>query len=414
MNINARELRDRAGQLLDKAQELVKTSEVEDRDFSPEEQEYYDECLAEAKKLEARAVRLESMQGVAGMLESRQAPIVNKKTPLGDSGDKALAYFIRSGDNSHMGELRTEDGQGKTGITLRMPSPAEQRAVTDSTMNITTDADGKYAVPIGFVQDVANRKSEMMLADRLGVRRIPGVGTTVNYPIDGQDPQSFVSTAEQSDAHDVAWSRNAGVLGQKAFTLGFYTRAVELTAQLMRDNDVNLMSHIADKIGREYAQTHNGLLITEAAANGTALKTYASATAIAAGEPEDILFNDTMAFYLDEGNSNAWITRPSTFGNIASITGNARLYAQTPGGSFQKEILGYPVMYSNQVTATAASAKDLYFGNWYYMGMREDPSINLLVNPYKVSGLTILEYSFGAVYGVIQAGALGYGVHPSA
>lgn len=347
------------------------------------------------------------------MLENRKAPTV-AKLPLGDSADKSLAHFIRSGDNSHMGELRTEDTQGRTGVTLHLPTPAEQRAVTDSTMNITTDADGKYAVPTGFVRDIANRRSEMMLADKLGVRRIPGKGTTVNYPIDGQDPQSFVATNEQSDAHDVAWSRNAGVLGIKAFTLVMYTRAVELTAQLMRDNDANLMSHIADKIGREYAQTHNALLVTEAGSNGTSLKTYASATAIAAGEPEDILFNDTLAYYLDEGNSNAWITRPSNFGNIASITGNARLYAQTPGGSFQKELLGYPVHYSNQVTATAASAKDLYFGNWYYMGMREDPELNLLVNPYRAPGLTILEYSFGAVYGVIQAGALGYGVHPSA
>ncbi|MBK9272915.1 MAG: phage major capsid protein [Flavobacteriales bacterium] len=189
---------------------------------------------------------------------------------------------------------------------------------------------------------------------------------------------------------------------------------MELTTQLMRDEDVNLMGYIADKISREYAQTHNSLLITEAAASGTALKTYASATAIAAGEPEDIVFNDTLSYYLDESNSNAWVTRPSTFGNIASITGNARLYAETPGGSFGRELLGYPVLYSNQVTATAASAKDLYFGNWYYMGYREDPTINLLVNPYRSPGLTILEYSFGAVYKLRQAGALGYGVHPSA
>ena len=413
MNINARELRDRAGQLIDQAQKLVKDAEIEDRNLTPDEQVKYDAAVTESEGLQTRAARLENMEGVQGILNSRTAPTV-AKLPRGDSHDKSLGHFFRTGDASHMGELRSEDGQGRMGVTLRIPSPAEQRAVTDSTMNITTDADGKYAVPTGFVQDIANRKSEMMLADKLGVRRIPGVGTTVNYPIDGQDPQSFVATAEQTDAHDVVWSRNAGVLGLKAYTLVVYTRAVELTMQIMRDNDANLMSHIADKIGREYAQTHNALLITEAAANGTALKTYASATAIAAGEPEAILFNDTLSYYLDEGNSNGWITRPSNFGKVASITGNARLYAETPGGKFTKELLGYPVHYSNQVTATAASAKDLYFGNWYFMGMREDPEITLLVNPYKVSGLTILEYSFGAVYGVIQAGALGYGVHPSA
>jgi HK97 family phage major capsid protein len=413
MTVNIRELRARRGDVIDKAQALSNAAELADRDLTAEEQVQFDSLMAEADALEARSARLENLDGVVGMLNSRKAPSV-AKIGRGDNPDMALAHFIRSGDASHMGELRTEDGQGRTGVSLRIPTKAEMRAVTDSTMNITTDADGKYAVPTGFVQEIANRRSEMMLADKLGVRRIPGKGTTVNYPIDGQDPQSFAVTSEQSDAHDVAWSRNAGVLGIKAYTLLMYTRAVELTAQIMRDNDANLMAHIADKIGREYAQTHNALLITEAAANGTALKTYASATAVAAGDPEAILFNDTLSYYLDEGNSNAWVTRPSNFGKIASLTGNPRLYAETPGGAFQRELLGYPVYYSNQVTASAASAKDLYFGNWYFMGMREDPEINLLVNPYRAPGLTILEYSFGAVYGVIQAGAIGYGVHPSA
>lgn len=406
------ELRQRQEQTLNQAQAMVTAAETEDRDFTPDEQTQYDGLLATVEQLRGRIGRLEGL-GAQTATSTRQAPAV-LSIPRGDNETRALAHFVRTGNTGHLGEMRTEMENGSVGVSIRIPTAQEMRSVTDSTMNITTAADGGYAVPTGFVRDVATRRSEMMLAARLGCRPIPGKGTTVNYPAEGQDPQSFVSTAEQSDAHDVAWSRNAGVLAVVAFTLGFYTRAVELTTQLMRDEDANLMFYIADKIAREYAQTHNSLLITEAAASGTALKTYASATAIAAGEPEDIVFNDTLSYYLDEGNSNAWVTRPSTFGNVASLTGNARLYAQTPGGSFQKELLGYPVYYSNQVTATAASAKDLYFGNWYWMGYREDPTLNLLVNPYRSPGLTILEYSFGAVYKQLQAGAIGYGVHPSA
>ncbi len=413
MTVTARELRARRADIMTKAQDLNKAAELEDRNLTNEEQATFDGYLTEADALEARAKRLEDMSGIEGVLNSRKAPAKND-LPRGDSETRALAHFVRTGNVDHLGELRTETENGGVGIALKLPSAAEMRAVTDSTMNITTAADGGNAVPTGFVRDIATRKNEMMLAAMLGCRQVPGKGTTVNYPTEAQDPQSFVATNEQSDAHDVAWSRNAPQLGVVAFTLLFYTRAVELTAQLMRDEDASLMAYLSDKISREYAQTHNALLVTEAAASGTALKTYASATAIAAGEVEDIVFNDTLSYYLDEGNSNAWVTRPSTFGNIASITGSSRLYAQTPGGSFQKELMGYRVHYSNQVTATAASAKDLYFGNWYYMGYREDPTLNLLVNPYRAPGMTILEYSFGAVYKQLQAGAIGYGVHPSA
>jgi len=59
------------------------------------------------------------------------------------------------------------------------------------------------------------------------------------------------------------------------------------------------------------ATTHNGLLLTEVATNGTLLKTFASATAIAAGEPEDVVFNDTLGYYLDDNGSVGWFSNPS-------------------------------------------------------------------------------------------------------
>ena len=165
--------------------------------------------------------------------------------------------------------------------------------------------------------------------------------------------------------------------------------------------------------GREIAKTHNSMLITEAAASGTKVKDFASATAIAAGEPEAIMFNDALSYYLEDGGSIAWVTRPSTFGAVAALTGNARLYAQTPSGSFQKQLLGYPVEYSQAVTAPAASAKSLYFANWNYVGYREGPELRFIMDPYSVDGLVILKYSFRAVVGVLQAAAVGYGLHPT-
>lgn len=415
------DLRERRATAIAEAEALVMAVEGDDRDFTEEESGQYDGLLAEATGLQSRIDRMESMTEMRGGLNGtvqRSAPS-QLKLRRGDDETKALAHFFRTGDKGAVSHLVSADETGRQSVSLDIPTAAQMRktkmmaAAVDSTMNITTDADGKDLVPIGFVRDIALRKNEMMLAERLGLRRVPGKGTTVNYPIEDADPEEFATTAEQTDAHDVSYERDAGVTDLKAFTLVKKTRKIDLTEELLEDNDVDLNDYISDRIGRQMAGTHNAMLIAEVAANGSTLKTFAAAAAIAAGEPEDVVFNDTLSYYLDDGGSVAWVMRPTTFGNIASITGNARLYAETPAGGFNRTLLGYGVHYSNKVTATAASAKDIYFGNWFYVGYREAPTLRFIMDPYSVDGLVILKYSFRAVYGVLQAGAIGFGVHPS-
>ena len=79
--------------------------------------------------------------------------------------------------------------------------------MTDSTMNITTAGDGKNLVPTTPIGQIALRKNELMLADRIGCRRVPGVGTTVNFPYESADPDAFAATSEQSDAHGNNYER---------------------------------------------------------------------------------------------------------------------------------------------------------------------------------------------------------------
>lgn len=414
------ELRQKRAALLDEVQAMNAAAEKEDRDFNPTEQASYDSKMKEALDLANRIERLEASERAFNQagLNTGKAPVFNKTQP-GDNETRALAAFFRSGDKGGVSHLVKTDERGVNGVTLDIPTQyqtrnLEQRAVVDSTMNITTAADGGNIVPTGFTGVVAMRKNEMMLAERLGVRRVPGQGTTVNYPVEAADPEDFAATSETADNHSTVYERDAGNTGVKAFTLAKKTRKIDLTEELLEDNDVDLLGYIADRIARQIAQTHNGMLLTEVAANGTTLKTYASATAIAAGEPEEMVFHSTVGYYLDESRSVGWVMRPPTFGAIASLTGSSRLYAETPGGSFAKELLGYPVYYSNKAAATAASAKDVYFGNWDQVGYREAPQLRFIQDPYSVDGLVILKYSFRAVYGVLQAGAIGYGVHPSA
>ncbi len=234
----------------------------------------------------------------------------------------------------------------------------------------------------------------------------------MNFPYENADPAVFAATSEQVDALSNTYERDRPTLGTKAFTLAKKTKKVELTDELMEDEDAALMSFLADHIGRSIGLTKNALLLTEVAASGTALKSFASATAIAAGEPEDLVFHDTLGYYLDDINSVGWVMKPTTFGAIKKLTGDSRLYDAQVQGS-RGSLLEYPVHYSGSAGTIGASAKSLYFGNWYYVGVSEGSTIGFLRDPYTTDGMVLLKYWFRICFGVLIAGAIGYGAHPT-
>lgn len=427
----ARELRDRRAQILDQARALVDAAEAEDRDLTQEEQDQYDQHVASAEELETRINRLETLPTPGNGRARRGAPAFNRGG-LGDNEVRAFEAYFKHGDVGGLRHLQGEPEPGERGPAVEIQLPLSQardigrraslmgmrlpeaRAV-DSTMNITTAADGGATVPTGLAPRIAERMVEIRLTERLGCQYIPGVGTTVNHTYENADPVVFAATSEQADDGSTNnYERDAMVLANKAFTLAKKTKKVHLTEELLDDTGENLMEAIGSWIGRGMGLTHNYLLLTEAAASGTSLKTFASATAIAAGEPEDLVFHDTLGFYLDDASNPAWVMRPTTHGSIKSITGSSRLYGDQALGSLpRRSLLQYPIEYSNYAAAIAASAKSLYFGNWYYMGYREEPALRLIRDPYTIDGIVVLKYSFRTVYGVLIAGALGYGVHPT-
>jgi len=393
--MNARELRAKRADVLRDALALVEIVEKEDRDFTPEEQGEHDGYLAEAEALLKRAERAEKIGemagGLQGVIEDRKAPAYNR-IKLGDSEERALAHYIRTGDGGGL---------------------MEQRASNDTTMNITTNVDGQYLVPTGHYQQVIARRDESMLATALGVRKIPGKGTTVNVPVDNEDDGEFIVTSESG-----AFDRDAPATTQIAMTLLMYTKKIDLTYQLLEDEDSQLMAFLGDFVGRGLAKTHNALLLTEVAASGTTLKTFASATVIAVDELEPITFNEALSNYMDDTGSVSWVMQRAVHGEIVLLDDTSiRRYANNAMGNEEgPSLLGFPVKYSAKSGATAASAKSVYFGNWNYVALREAPSMTMLRDPYTRSsyGEVVINYYFRAVYKVLVAEAIGFGVHPSA
>lgn len=396
MSTNVRELLSQRAALLEEAESMI------DYIDSPAKERKYNALIRQADELNAEIEKRER----GGALDFYSA--YGGRQGLSEA-EKAIAHYIRSGDVSALADTRIA-AQGDMPVLLNLPT-VESRSSVDSTMNITTAGDGGNAVPTGFAGKIAARRSEIRISTKLGCQTVLGKGTTVNYPYESSGPELFVATSEQADNHGNNYDRDAPQLANKAFNLVKYTKKIEITEELLEDEDAKLLDWVAESTGRAYGMTLNSLLLTEVAANGTALKTFGSATAIAVDEPEEIVFNDDLAPYLDDGNTCAWVMRKSVHGEIILLDdANTRRYSNNALGN---GLLGYPVMYSAYAGATQASAKSCFFGNWYYVGERLAPDLRMLRDPYTVDGMVVLKFAFRCKYGVLQPLAIGFGAHPS-
>ena len=376
-----------------RAQKIAAMRSLTAGDAMTEEQsKQFDGLQAEVDKLDAdidRVEKLEEQERSTGQPATRAskpgAPAYNK-TKVGETEESAVAHYVRTGDVGAMRELR---------------------ASNDTDMNVGTAADGGYAVPTGHYTNIIAKRDAGMLANVLGVLRIPGSGTTTNVPIDNGTANVFVSTNEAAN-----FDRDAPAIGQAAFTLVKYTKKIQLSLEVLQDEDARLLAFLENYVGRAMALTHNSMLVTEALASGTSVNLAAAAAATST----DI---QTMVYTIkgEYGDNAQWVMKRATEGSYRKLTTVDWAYAPMPAGDPSVPTLwGYPVRWSDSVAAIGAGNKSLIFGNFEYMGLYESPSVTFLRDPYGSagSGQVNLFYYFRAVYKVLLAEAILYGKHPTA
>lgn len=408
MNKRYKALIQKRADLVKEQQSILGAAETRaDLELTAEEKARDDAIVAQIKDLDAEIERenraRENQRAIQG------APAFNKITSDVGSFPAAFQYWSSKGDKAPLvdggwGEFGDVAGIGE-GFTIRAASNA-----TD--MNIGTAADGGDATPTGFYNQIVARRDESDLASKLPLLRIPtsGGGNTFDIPVDNEADGEFVATTEAN-----TFDLDAPAITKKTATLVLYSKYTDVSYQLLRSTPVDLLGFLSNWIGRGWAKTRNSLLLTEVAASGTSFKTFASATAIAAGEPQDVISNVDLSDYLDEDNAAAWVMRSSTDWAIKKLTGNPYQYATTPQGG-PRELLGYPVHYSQKAAAIAASAKSVYFGNWRYVALADGNAMTFIRDPYTVAvkGQVRMLWFFETDFVVTQAEAIGYGVHPSA
>ncbi|MBP8291220.1 MAG: phage major capsid protein [Caldilineaceae bacterium] len=388
--MNVIELRRQRAAALDAADAILNAALAEGRALSDEQTSQVQGYKAQAERLTEQETLADSITSMRG---KAQGPVYHQR-PTPDTPEGIFCRVVRTNDPGAVKELR---------------------ASNDTTMNITTAADGGDLVPTGHYNGIIERLRPQALYSQLGVRNIPGTGLTVNVPVDNEsDSGAFVSTAESA-----AFDRDAPAVTKVAMTLVKYTKKVDLTYELMQDEDSRLMAFLNNYVANGMAATMNSLLVTEVLANGTAGLTLDAAAAIGAAEVPELLYKLSAEYA--RGPSVAWLMRRATEGYLRGLSSsNQFLFAPTPGGTGNGtawgSLWGVPQYSDDNMGALGASGKSMVVGNWDYMGMRLAPDITFLLDPYSRAGYgeTILHYYFRVDFAVLQAGAFQYATHPSA
>jgi HK97 family phage major capsid protein len=292
----------------------------------------------------------------------------------------------------------------------------EIRASNDTDMNIGTAADGGDAVPLGHWQGIAAKMRPLSLHTKLAMKEIPGVGTTVEVTADNEaDDGAFVATNEAA-----AFDRDAPALTKRLLTLVKYTKKIELSVELIQDEDSKLLDYLESYVGSGMAATINSLVVTEVLASGTAALTFDAAAAVGAGEVPELLYK-VAAEYMN--GQPAWLMNRTTEAYIRGLFSTSQFAFGSQAGAatgngtsaFGSTLWGLPVASDSHMPSIGASAKSLVFGDWSQMGYRLPGGLAYLRDPYTLGhlGQVRLLYFFRAAFKLLQPAGIVYGTHPT-
>ena len=378
------DLRRKADALHQRAEDLDAMANAERREMSDDERAEYETALTEFRRLDAAATRAEELQRTPqeGDIE---APNINLGRSKERNEERAFGKFLRG----HSGEAASFNLRASNAVDMVEGTPAA----------------GGYAVPVGLSNRIIAKANDALLADKLGVRNIPGKGLLVNAVTQAGTTNPFVLTAEKAQK-----DKDSPTLAQVPFQLVKYTKVIPVTTELLEDNDANLVGFIEQYASEAMAETENSLLVaaavrTAAPAGFTVVPLPAGLTANAAD-----LFSIFYALQEPYASRAKWLMNRSALGGYSSIQGQPFVFNGSPQGG-NGQLFGAPVYTVGDLPALGANSKSIIFADWSYMGRRRGDSIGFLRDPYSRSLENVVNfiYEFRAAYAVLQpeAGVVG-------
>jgi HK97 family phage major capsid protein len=365
MSTIANSLMERRAALIMKAQEIATRGVAESRDLTVEEQTSFDQMIAEAEALHARAKAIHE-----GEERSREI------AELFVGGEQNRS--VENGKASKFGEWMRSARIGE-GFDIAPVSGAEARARVNALSGNESRAmsasggvaqDGVY----GQLWQYAIAGSQLLQA---GVDVINTAdGNTLPFPVATVHP----STSDTPTAANAALNSSDATVTLVNSTVSKYTFITYVPTELIQDATFNVEGYIAQAAGRELgrrvakvASAGAVAAYTTAGATGPVGTTTTLGAQATAGMGTDLLVNLFHSVLPEYRGNASWTMADPTAAiirNLKASTGETAIWQPSLMAGDPDLILGKSVYIDPFLPTPAANAKTIYFGEWNSLKVR--------------------------------------------
>jgi HK97 family phage major capsid protein len=393
-----KELRNKLANVAKQMRDLHETAESEDRGFSAEELQTWNNLLADYEDLEKRieaAERIERLEQTSVGAHAGGIPDLTAH----DDDDDGGTQEIRSAAEGRATEAYTDafmsfvrgDGLSAEQRSLLQQYQAEMET---RAQGVGTDAAGGFTVPEGFagfitetMQDFSGLLNAANPAGTNGPMLLrTASGNTIPYPTNDDTANAGAILDENTQVGEQDF-----VFGARNLTAFMYTSLlVRVSLQLLQDEAVNLQAYIGTMLGKRIGRALSPHFATGAGTTEpTGLVTAATDGAVdisaGAGVTYDNLVDLEHALdpaYRRRGAS--WVFNDNTLRDLKKLVdGNARpLWLPASLGSIAEQgarptLSGYPYIVDQGMQDVAIGNRPIAFGDLSEFIIREVLGINL-------------------------------------
>ena len=341
-------------ELVEKAEKIVTTAELEKRELTDEEVATLGEIRAEVNKITELLGVFKDIEGARGGCEVQDTP-VDEQRSVEEMEYRAFDDYLRGTINSRSGEL----------------APSNNGAIIPTTI-------AKKIIEL--VYDISPILSK---ATKFNVKG------TLEVPVYPASSSTQISCGYATEFTDLTSSTgNFTKVELKGFVIGALTI---VSKSLINNVDFDLVGFVVNRMAYDIARFIEGELINGTSqkiaglSDCTNVKTLTSTSAISG---DDLIALQGMVKDIYQGGA-MWVMNGATRDYIRTLkdSDNRYLLQDDISAPFGKTLLGKPVYISDNCGTITSGAKVIYYGDMSGLGVKfaEELNIEVLREKYATS-----------------------------
>ena len=366
--MNAKQMREKRGALVEQMQGMVAAAKAEGRNLSNEENEKFDAISNEVDELRSAAARIERAEELKKEMAAKAEELRDLAPDAKVEARDAFNAYLRKGMNGiNAGEAR---------------ALAELRG-TDTQIT-TNDGLGGFLVPENWSDFVS--ATELFKSDIEQVATVIRTANGQHFNLPANDDTAVVAAIlGEGTAEGVSDMTFTNV---KFEPYTYSSKIVKVSNQLISDNAFDLASFVGGQLANRLKRGINAHLTTGDASSkpqgivtgSTAGKTAASATAVTVSEVMDLFYSVDASYRNAPGAGFMMNSATAKAVRVLGFGSSNDFPAYVPGMSVGEPdmLFGKPVYINEDMDGIATGNKSIIFGDLKQYYVHEAGGVQLL------------------------------------